>query len=555
MKYSVYLVRAACCLCLAASAAVAQPLLSSFNPIANSASYMPPGYPSSGIAQGSIFSVFGTGLGPVAWTAAGSFPLPTVLGKTTVNVTVGGATQSAIMLGVNQYQINAIMPSTIPAGSGNLTVTYNGITSAESPVQVVGAAFGIFTYGASGAGQAIATDPAYGINTIIHTFHPGDVGIIWGTGLGPITSSDAGAPPVGSLPGDVKVYVGNTAAQVGYHGRSGCCAGLDQIVFTVPSGVDGCYIPLSVEAGGETSNFTTIAVSQSGKTCTDSILGQDLVSKLASGENVNFGYILLADGFLKFVAGSTLASNEDLATATFSQVTPATAGLAEYGISSGYCSAIACPGFRCAAKSIFGLDDLSPAQLDAGAAMNAVWGAYTVQMQNSPGLLGDYFALLNSNSRVLWSEEPYDVTGTGGANVGAFSVTDHTGDAATSFTNLQPAQNLPRGSDLVLAWSGANPAKQGGKVVVQGYSASDSNYDQLSYFQCTADGAAGQLTIPARVLSMLPASGTGQNGNLVFPLGWIWIGQWNNPTTFQATGLDRGIITDAFWNGYGVYFQ
>jgi hypothetical protein len=39
------------------------------------------------------------------------------------------------------------------------------------------------------------------------------------------------------------------------------------------------------------------------------------------------------------------------------------------------------------------------------------------------------------------------------------------------------------------------------------------------------------------------------------PGGWIQIGQYNNPTSFSATGLTKGIITDIFYNGLGVYFQ
>jgi len=139
--------------------------------------------------------------------------------------------------------------------------------------------------------------------------------------------------------------------------------------------------------------------------------------------------------------------------------------------------------------------------------------------------------------------------------VGNFSVTEETGNASTFITNLQPTQNIPRGSDFTVTWTGADPARDNGQVIVAGYSANNGNYDLLSYFQCTAPGSAGQFTIPARMLSMLPASGTGQNGNVTFPLGWIWAGQLNNPTTFQATGLDKGIVTDAFYNGYGVYFQ
>jgi hypothetical protein len=57
------------------------------------------------------------------------------------------------------------------------------------------------------------------------------------------------------------------------------------------------------------------------------------------------------------------------------------------------------------------------------------------------------------------------------------------------------------------------------------------------------------------VLSTLPPSGAGQSGTTTYPQGWIWIGQYNNPVTFHAQGLDRGIITDAFFNGFGVYFR
>lgn len=53
-------------------------------------------------------------------------------------------------------------------------------------IEVVPAAFGIYTYGASGSGQAIATDLNYVKNTIIHTFHPDDIVVLWGTGLGAV---------------------------------------------------------------------------------------------------------------------------------------------------------------------------------------------------------------------------------------------------------------------------------------------------------------------------------------------------------------------------------
>ena len=66
-----------------------------FNPASN----IPAGLPNSGIAQGSIFVVYGKNLGPVALTQAQSLPLPTTgVGTTTVQIAVGGVTVPAPMI-------------------------------------------------------------------------------------------------------------------------------------------------------------------------------------------------------------------------------------------------------------------------------------------------------------------------------------------------------------------------------------------------------------------------------------------------------------------------
>ena len=54
---------------------------------------------------------------------------------------------------------------------------------------------------------------------------------------------------------------------------------------------------------------------------------------------------------------------------------------------------------------------------------------------------------------------------------------------------------------------------------------------------------------------MQPPSGTEQSGPIAAPMGRLYIGQYNNPAAFQAPGLDRGLVMDLFYNGYGVYFQ
>ena len=64
---------------LTAASAAAQPVIMSTE-VVNSASYLQQGLPGSGIAQGSIFTIFGRGLGPSALVQAGPLPLQTSRG-------------------------------------------------------------------------------------------------------------------------------------------------------------------------------------------------------------------------------------------------------------------------------------------------------------------------------------------------------------------------------------------------------------------------------------------------------------------------------------------
>src|SRR5690349_1429508 len=108
--------------------------------VTNAASKIPSGIPGYGVAQGSLFAVAGKGVGPTEAQTAG-FPLPTDgLGGVTIKVTVGGTTASAIMVYVSQNEVDAILPSSTPLGTGTVTVT-NGDSTATAPITVVKSAF------------------------------------------------------------------------------------------------------------------------------------------------------------------------------------------------------------------------------------------------------------------------------------------------------------------------------------------------------------------------------------------------------------------------------
>ncbi|HTX35037.1 MAG TPA: hypothetical protein VME43_08445, partial [Bryobacteraceae bacterium] len=256
----------------------AQPAISA---VENAASNVGPGMPNAGIAQGCIFIVQGSGLGPSQIQIATAAFQNTALGGTSISVAVGSTTVNALMYYTSAAQLAALLPSDTPTGAGTLTVTYNQV-SGTAPITVVANNLGIFSIDSSGSGPGIATYPDYslvsatkaancgGPDTTCGAANTGDTLILWATGLGPVNGSDAAGAGLGQ-PIDVPltVWLGGVQAPVGYQGRSGCCIGEDQIVFTVPAGVPtGCAVPLVVAIGSEISNSTVLPVANGSRSCT-----------------------------------------------------------------------------------------------------------------------------------------------------------------------------------------------------------------------------------------------------------------------------------------------
>ncbi len=147
--------------------------------------------PNYGIARGSYFVVYGTNFASTA--AYASLPLQTTLGGVSVSVTVNGTTTQALMSFANSTQINAVLPSAAPAGTGTFTVTTSAGTSDASPIVVVDSAFGLLTWNyGSGAAKGFdasidASNPyiLFGCSTC-PAVNPGDILELYGTGLGPV---------------------------------------------------------------------------------------------------------------------------------------------------------------------------------------------------------------------------------------------------------------------------------------------------------------------------------------------------------------------------------
>ncbi|MDE3195631.1 MAG: hypothetical protein KGN84_04765, partial [Acidobacteriota bacterium] len=310
-------------LMLAAAGGIALAQTPTIDPggVVNVASYAYSALPSGGIAQGSIFGIFGKNLGPTPYAQATGYPLPTSLSNVTVKVTSGSTTVNAVLFLVSASQINALLPSSVPTGTATLTVTNNGQTSAPASFKVAANSFGTFALNQGGSGPGIITNAQSVPFGLTSAANPDDPAVIWGTGIGGVQGNEAN----GALPGDmpnvpVEVYVGSTKANVTYRGRSGCCAGLDQITFTVPN-VLGCHVPVTVKIANVVSNFTSVPVAPKGsRTCSDpnGPSPNDLQKFMTNG-NVSVGAIVLSrtNTSLTVPVIGTITTSADIGAGTF----------------------------------------------------------------------------------------------------------------------------------------------------------------------------------------------------------------------------------------------
>ena len=504
-------------LILIQGSAVASPNLAG---IYNAASWVPAGLPNSGIAEGSIFVVTGSGLGPATLEEVSSYPLPTSQGLagTTLQVTAGGATNSCIMIYTSATQVAAILPSPTLIGAATLTLSYQG-AQATIPIQVVKRNFGIFAINEQGSGPGVVTGADYQVRVPTNAAHPGDVLIIWGTGLGPISANETEAPPEQDLGTGAQVFVGGQAAAVLYGGR-GSSAGLDQINFTVPANIAGCYVSLAVKVAGVVSNFATIPIAPAGQGyCSDTGgLTNASFAKLQNGGTVNVSRLDLdtVDGnnasavfeqwdFANFIMSHGLAGG------------PSVGSCAVYNVPSG--------------NGIVTSDPFSVPGLNAGTELtvSGPGGTKTIPLTST----GNYKTQLSvKGAAAFLTPGAYTVSnGTGGQDVGAFTASV-TVPQSLVWTNEASVKSVSSSQDLTIAWTGGNASDAISIIGITGLASLHIDTE----FLCTASASVGQFTIPAEVFALLPPNGIESNGlpGLDFILGLV------SPVIFTAPGLDYG---------------
>ncbi len=241
--------------------------------IVNAASFASGAPPDGGLARGSYFTVYGTDLGPDPAASAAGYPLPATLDGVSISVLAAGGSHAAWPVFVSRSQINAILPSEVPLGDARVVVSYQGRQSAAAPVRVVKTSLGFFSQRVDQKNLAISQNyvspSSAPLNEPETPARPGQIVILWGTGLGPVPGADNVAPSaVDMTEVPVEIRIGGIPAERLYAGRQPESAAVDNVYFRVPENAPtGCEVPVAVVAGGVPANTVYIAVTRDGLSC------------------------------------------------------------------------------------------------------------------------------------------------------------------------------------------------------------------------------------------------------------------------------------------------
>ncbi len=517
--------------------------------LANIYSWTLSGLPNYGMARGSIFAVFGTNLSSSTVPLQGG-TLQTTLSGVTLNVTVNGTTVQPLLYYLSPTQINAVLPSATPLGTGTLTVTNGSATSAGFPITVLESAFGLltFNYGSGPlAGFNASNNGAYlGFSAAAN---PGDVLELWGTGLGPVADDAAGGP----VSDPAVVFIGGVAVTPQYHGRSSY-TGLDQINVQVPTGVTGCYVSVVVQTGNVVSNFATLPIAATGRTCSDpdNPLTAPVLDQINQKGDLTMGLVTVNQlnnpGIV--IEGKTYgAAITDSGRASFSKIT---AGQIDGGAFSamldGYSSLGSCfvEFFTTTTVSTTTLPlPFQFTSLNAGPQINLVGpdGTIGMPLQISNGI--DSYATPSGTAPFIPSSGgSYTFSNaSGGPDIGAFTTPPIQFAAPVTWSNTSSLSTVTRANGVTVNWTGGDPATH---VAITGISLSAVNGSSsqylAGYFSCRAPTAAGTFTVPPAVLLSLPPSSTVTEGAISIPTGILLLSNFANAVNFTAPKLDVGLL-------------
>jgi len=500
------------------------------------------------IAQGSLFSVYGTNLSPSS-PGLQNFPRPTVVGgvKVTFAPVAGVAGTDTYLIYVGTGQINALLPSTVPVGYYNVTVT-NGTVSSPFFVQVVASKVGLFTQDQSGTGLAVVqnyiSQSEVDVNRLttgsfsgvpISPAKPGQTLIAWGTGLGPYAAGDNTANPVHdfSTSEPIAAVVGGVSIPVAFAGRAGY-AGEDQINFTLPGNIPtGCVVTLQISVNGVLSapSYISIAPSSGSSACVQpGYTTQQLQAFDQGGTSTTGGFSLtqIAETVAKY--GNV---KSDSIGGSFTQINGfqmAAAGPTPAAITYGSCQVFHITSTNTVSAS-------HSTDLDAGTVTLTGPAGTNLTNQKIPEDANSYYYQIGTEGITTTGsilQGTYTLTGAGGTDVGPFNTSISIGPPLTLISPLPTI--VTESAGLTVNWQGGN-ASDVVYIVGASYTTSgtvDNQTTNMTEFICTTSAGQQTLTVPASILTQLPITPPPQVP-AVTPDGYLEVVSGTAPANFNAT--------------------
>lgn len=220
------------------------------------------------VVPGSLVTVFGASLAGVTASAA-AVPLPRALGGAQMQTGNGAAIP---LLFASPTQVNLQLPWDLdPAAAPSLKSIVGVLTSAAEPLRLAAVSPAIYTLGGSQGAILIANTSSVAArpSAALPNARPARAGeylSIFATGLGavdhpPATGAATPASPIASTTAAVTVTIGGRKCIPIFAGLAPGLVGVYQVNVQIPPTVSpGDAVPLSITAGGVTSNAVAIAI-------------------------------------------------------------------------------------------------------------------------------------------------------------------------------------------------------------------------------------------------------------------------------------------------------
>ena len=443
--------------------------------IVNAASQRPAAV-GGAIARGSVISIHGVRFSPA-------------MEGNRVTIESRGHTRTLPVLRAGPQRIDAWVLPDAPLGEARLTVTANGLASAPETIAILKSAPGL--YSANGQGWG----PAQSGNTPANSAPPGGRVTLVATGL--------------SIDDKPTLLVGNVPARVSLEQPTNHDVLIE--VRIPPQAPEGCYVPVYARVpGAPPSNTVTIAIHRGGGPCVPA------AGDPAAGWNGGKTAILLLSRTVARPLDPPHERLEDEVNAGFFDVP---AGKARASPLLLLPPPGACTTWSGALKAdtlmgmsiwtmLFG--SIPGTGLDAGPWIAVRTSSLQLRAPYVTGAPGLYRRTLSSPagrmpSRFRMSLEAgrFALAGPGGPQVGPFATAL---PAPVPFTmSSQPPERIARAQPVAVEWNADRPAGTMILVLV----GADPNLNVASLAYCTAPQSAGRLSVPADLLSQLPA-GSGQ---------------------------------------------